>query len=163
VASPASVLYVELVMSVDRVGEAARSAPVVAGEWPPAVVVAHVGDVDEQVWLPRIEQMVAAHAAGATPPSFTWWEPDGEATYERNRDLSVDDAIARSMAARITMLTRLRELTPEQWGARGQHEIFGDMDIEAVIYAVLAHDEEHRASLLLPRVSDDMDGDAGSA
>ena len=32
-----------------------------------------------------------------------------------------------------------------------------------VVYAVLAHDEEHRASLLLPRRSDDVDGDAGPA
>jgi hypothetical protein len=162
VTSPASVLYVELVMSVDRIGEAARSAPSVEGEWPPAVVVAHVGDVDEQVWLPRIEQMVAAHDAHAAPPSFTWWEPDGDATYERYRDISVDDAIARTMAARISLLTRLRDLAPEQWAARGQHEIFGEMDIEAVVYAVLAHDEEHRASLLLPRPSDDVDGDAGA-
>ena len=160
-ASPPSVLYVELVMSVDRIGEAARAADVVAGEWPPAVVVAHVGDVDEQVWLPRIEQMVAAHDSGAPAPSFVWWEPDADATYDRHRVMSVDDAIAHSMSARISVLTRLRELTPEQWGARGQHEIFGDMDIEAVIYAVLAHDEEHRASLLLPRRSDDVDGDPG--
>jgi hypothetical protein len=157
------VLYVELVMSVDRIGEAARSAPTTDGEWPPAVVVAHLGDVDEQVWLPRIEAMVTAHDSGAPAPSFVWWEPDGDATYERYRDTSIDDAIARTMSARIGMLTRLRDLTVDQWAARGQHEIFGAMDVEAVIYAVLAHDEEHRASLLLPRRSDDVDGDAGPA
>jgi hypothetical protein len=151
VASSASVLYVELVMSVDRIGEAARSAPEVEGEWPPAVVVAHVGDVDELVWLPRIERMVSAFDSGSTPPAFTWWEPDAEETFARYREMSIDDAIARTMAARIAMLTRLRDLEPEQWGAQGTHEIFGEMDIEAVIYAVLAHDEEHRASLLLPR------------
>lgn len=162
-ASPASVLYVELVMSIDRIGEAARSAPTVEGEWPPAVVVAHLGDVDEQVWLPRIEEMVAAHVSGAPAPSFVWWEPDGEATYERYRGTSIDDAIARTMSTRIGMLTRLRDLSVDQWAARGHHEIFGEMDVEAVIYAVLAHDEEHRASLVLPRRSDDVDGDAGPA
>ena len=162
VASPASVLYVELVMSVDRIGEAARAARTREGEWPPAVVVAHVGDVDEQVWMPRLAQMVTAYDAGDPPPSFTWWEPDGEGTYARFRDLSVDDAVARTMSARISLLTRLRDLSAEQWGARAQHEIFGDMDVQAVIYAVLAHDEEHRASLVLPPKLDDVGGETAA-
>ena len=54
------------------------------------------------------------------------------------------------MAARISFVTRLRELTPDQFaGIRGHHEVFGEMDTHAVVMAVLAHDEEHRASLLL--------------
>jgi hypothetical protein len=54
------------------------------------------------------------------------------------------------MATRIAMLTRLRELEPEQWAATAQHEVFGLMDVQALVLAVLAHDEEHRASLVLP-------------
>ena len=72
-ASPVSVLYVELVMSIDRIGDAARLAPVREGEWPPAVVVAHLADVDEQVWLPRIDEMVQAFESGGRAPSFTRW------------------------------------------------------------------------------------------
>jgi hypothetical protein len=149
VASPASVLYVELVMSIDRIGDAARVAPVRQGEWPPAVVVAHLADVDEQVWLPRVEEMVAAFDTTAALPHFSWWEPDPVATLERYRSMSVDDAVARAMAARIAMITRLRHLTTEQWaGARGQHDVFGEMDVEAVVLATLGHDEEHRASFV---------------
>ena len=158
-ASPASVLYVELVMSVDRMSGSAhaaaerRAAEGRAGsvdDWPPHVVLAHVADVDEQVWTPRLELMVTAFDQGAEPPSFDWWEPDGVATYERYHAMSVDDAAARLMATRIAMLTRMRELSPEQWaGARAQHETFGEMDIEALVLATLAHDEEHRGSLVL--------------
>lgn len=142
-------LYVELLMSIDRVGDAARSAAAREGEWPPAVVVAHLADVDEQVWLPRLEAMVDALGSGSAAPQFTWWEPDPVETLERYRDLSVDDAIACALAGRTAYLTRLRDLTDEQWaGARGQHDVFGEMDVEAVVLATLAHDEEHRASLL---------------
>ena len=152
-------LYVELVMSVDRITGSARAAVdrraaagVVGGsdDWPPAVVVAHVSDVDEQVWTPRIEVMVAAFDAGRPAPGFDWWEPDGEATYARYRDISLDDAAARLMSTRIAMLTRLRELSAEQWaGARAQHATFGDMDLEALVLATLGHDEEHRGSLVM--------------
>lgn len=149
-ANPPSVLYVELVMSVDRIGDAARIAPVREGEWPPAVVVAHLADVDEAVWHARIDLMVEALETGAPEPYFDNWEPDPVATYERYRDWSVDDAVARAMATRIAFVTRLRGLTPEQYaGIRGRHEVFGEMDVQAVVMAVLAHDEEHRASLLL--------------
>lgn len=150
-ANPASVLYVELVMSIDRIGDAARAAgPRAEGEWPPAVVVAHLGDVDEQVWHARIDEMVAAYDAGTVEPRFANWEPDPVATYEHYRDWTVDDAVARAMAARISFVTRLRELTPEQYaGIRGHHEVFGEMDTQAVVMAVLAHDEEHRGSLVL--------------
>jgi hypothetical protein len=159
VASPASVLYVELVMSVDRMTESARAAVarreaggVVGGpdDWPPHVIVGHVSDVDEQVWTPRLALMLEAFEAGQRPPSFDWWEPDDESTYARYAGTSLDDAAARLMSTRIAMLTRLRELTPEQWaGARAQHETFGEMDVEALILATLGHDEEHRGSLVM--------------
>jgi hypothetical protein len=158
-ASPASVLYVELVMSVDRITESARAAAArreaegVVGtpeDWPPHVVVAHVADVDEQVWGPRLVQMVAAYEAGDPPPHFDWWEPDGQATYARYCDSTVEDAAARLMSTRIMLMTSLRELTPEQWaGARAQHDVFGEMDVEALVLATLGHDEEHRGSLVL--------------
>ncbi|HET7902063.1 MAG TPA: DinB family protein [Candidatus Nanopelagicales bacterium] len=148
-ANPPSVLYVELVMSIDRIGDAARESEPIEGEWPPAVVVAHLGDVDEQVWHARIDAMVDAFESGAATPEFANWEPDPVATYDRYRDWSVDDAVARAMAARIAFVTRLRDLSPEQFaGIRGQHEVFGTMDTHAVVMAVLTHDEEHRASLL---------------
>ncbi len=149
-ANPPSVLLVELVMSVDRLIDSARTAPAPADGWPPPVVVAHVGDVDELVWTPRLEQMVAAYDVGEPAPSFVWWEPDGDATYAAYRDYSLDEAGARTMASRIAMITALRDLTPSQWESTANHDIFGLMDVAALVLAVLGHDEEHRGSLVLP-------------
>ncbi len=150
-ATPNSVLYVELVMSVDRLHQSAEKAGAREGEWPPSVVVAHVGDVDEQVWTPRLMQMVAAFDAGAPPPELTWWEPDADATLERYAAWSLDDAAARTMRTRIALLTALRELRDDQWGATALHEVFGVLDVQELVLRVLAHDEEHRGSLVLPR------------
>ena len=85
-ANPPAVLMVELVMSIDRMIQSAQTAQekqshlVIPGEWPAQVVLGHVSQVDEQVWMPRIAQMCQALEAGEKPPSFTWWEPDANAT-----------------------------------------------------------------------------------
>ncbi len=43
----------------------------------------------------------------------------------------------------------MRDLSDDDWGARADHDTFGPMDVEGLMLQVLAHDEEHRASLLL--------------
>ena len=150
VATPPSVLMVELVMSVDRLITSARAATPPTEGWPPAVIVAHVGDVDDEVWSPRLELMVAAFESGDAAPSFVWWEPDADVTYAKYADHTLDEAGARLMAARISLLTRLRDLTPEQWAATAHHDVYGLMDVTALVMEVLSHDEEHRGSLVLP-------------
>ena len=136
-------------MSIDRVIDASRTAVPEPDGWPPQVIVSHVSDVDEQVWTPRIDLMVDAFERGDAAPQLEWWEPDGEATLARYATSTLDEAAARAMATRIALLTRLRAVTPEQWdGARAEHAAFGTMDLEALVLATLAHDEEHRATLV---------------
>ena len=152
-AIPRSVLMVELLMSADRVVTAAQQArPRAAGPdddaWPVATVVGHLSQVDVEVWIPRIDLMVAARA-DAAPPLFTWWEPDAEATRLAFAGVDADEAGARLLASRTSLLHRLRELSEEDWAARAEHDTFGPMDIEGLMLQVLAHDEEHRASILL--------------
>jgi hypothetical protein len=144
---PRSVLMVELLMSADRVLESARAAtpPEDPLEWAPATVVGHLSLVDEQVWLPRLELMVASDTA----PSFTWWEPDGDETRDAFATMSLDETGARLLASRTAILHRLRSLDDEGWAATGLHDVFGVMDVEALMIQALAHDEEHRASLVL--------------
>jgi hypothetical protein len=124
---------VELVMSIDRMSQSAQAAQevqshlVIPGEWPAQVVLGHVSQVDEQVWMPRIAQMCSAQAAGDEPPSFDWWEPDASATYERFKDMSISEASGLATA---------------------EHEAFGRIDVAGLIIQILTHDEEHRASLV---------------
>ena len=152
--NPPAVLMVELVMSIDRMIQSAQAAAEsqihlpIPGEWPAQVVLGHVSQVDEQVWIPRIAQMCQAQADGAQPPNFAWWEPDASATFDRFHEMSLAQASAAAMSARTQLLTAIKELTPEQWGARAQHEAFGEIDLAGLIIQVLTHDEEHRASLV---------------
>ena len=154
VPNPPAVLMVELVMSIDRMIQSAQAAQekqrhlVIPGEWPAQVVLGHVSQVDEQVWMPRIAQMCSALAAGDEPPSFDWWEPDASATYERFKDMSISEASALAMSVRTHLLSVVKELTSELWLATAEHEAFGHIDIAGLIIQILTHDEEHRASLV---------------
>ncbi len=152
--NPPAVLMVELVMSIDRMIQSATSAQIsqshleIPGEWPAHVVLGHISQVDEQVWIPRIVQMCEAQAIGAEPPSFPWWEPDPDATFERFSEMGLESASALAMATRTQLLSTVKDLTPEQWQASAQHEAFGLIDISGLIIQILTHDEEHRASLI---------------
>lgn len=144
-----STLLVELLMSADRVTTAAReSAPRPDDEWSCATILGHLAQVDHEVWLPRIDVMVAAQEAG-TDAVFTWWEPDATATAARFRDAAIDDTAALLLASRTALLNRLRHLGDEEWAATAEHETWGAIDVEGLMLQALAHDEEHRASILL--------------
>jgi hypothetical protein len=152
--NPPAVLMVELVMSTDRMiqsaqaAKAAQSHLAIPGEWPAQVVLGHVSQVDEQVWIPRIAHMCQSQAEGGQSPSFEWWEPDAAATYEKFCDISLEEASALAMSARTQLLSVVKDLSPEQWGATAVHEAFGSIDIVGLIIQILTHDEEHRASLV---------------
>jgi len=135
-------------MSVDRMIESAKGAAAIAGQWSPATILGHVSEVDEQVWLVRLDQMVTAHRVGEPPPTYAWWEPDAQSTSETYASWTVEDASARVMAQRITLLTALRDLAEGDWAARAVHESFGEIDVRGLVIEALAHDEEHRASLV---------------
>lgn len=152
--NPPAVLMVELVMSIDRMIQTANSAHVsqshlvIPGEWPAQVVLGHVSQVDEQVWIPRIAQMCQAQTEGLEAPSFPWWEPDPEATFQRFNEMSLSEASAVAMSARTQLLSVVKDLAPEQWKATALHDAFGEIDVSGLIIQILTHDEEHRASLI---------------
>ena len=139
---------VELVMSIDRMIQSAQNAVTKPGEWSPATVLGHVSQVDEQVWMPRIDLMVNAQLNGESAPVFTWWEPNAEETAAKFGEFSLEAASASAMATRTQLLTRVRELTAEQWSATAVHDSFGEIDVSRLLIEVLTHDEEHRASLV---------------
>lgn len=143
-----AVLLVELIMSADRLIQAAEKAHEVPGEWSPATILGHLSQVDSQVWLARLELMLTAQAQGEPAPGFVWWEPDPKATAEQFGNASVEEAAAILMASRTNMLTRLRELSPEQWNAGATHDTWGEIDVTGLLMQALAHDEEHRETMV---------------
>ena len=147
-----SVLMVELVMSADRVIQSAEKVAdqnsTVDGEWAPQVILGHLSQVDEEVWLHRIGLMVDAKRKAAPAPSFVWWEPDPVLTAERFANYSVQDAGAELMATRTKLLTTLRDLSEDDWSATASHDTFGEISITDLLLEFLGHDEEHRATLV---------------
>jgi hypothetical protein len=156
VATPPAVLMVELIMSIDRMIASAqksgsRPEEWLQGsedEWAASVVLGHIAQVDELVWLPRLKQMCIAAATGNPAPSFPYWEPDPEQTVARFQDQTIADVAAFAMSNRTSLLTFVKNLVPEQWSATAKHETLGEVDVRALLMQVLTHDEEHRASLV---------------
>ncbi|CAB4335811.1 unannotated protein [freshwater metagenome] len=146
--TPPAVLLAELIMSIDRMIRTAESATPIPGEWAPQVVLGHISQVDEQVWIPRIEQMCQAQTDGQSPPEFTWWEPDATKTQAKFQAQPLQDVAAIAMATRTTLVTAIKDLSAEQWNATAKHETFGKIDVSALIIQILTHDEDHRASLV---------------
>jgi hypothetical protein len=142
------VLIVELVMSIDRMIESAKLANPPVGEWNASTLLGHVSQVDLQVWLPRVEMMLAAQSANEAEPSFTFWEPDPIETARIFESMDIEDAAGVALQARTKLVTYLSTLTANQWDARANHATFGSMDVRDLIFKALTHDEEHRASLL---------------
>jgi hypothetical protein len=147
---------VELIMSIDRMITSAQNAGLRPPEWfadnhdqwEPPVVLGHISQVDEFVWLPRIQLMCQAQAAGDPPPQFVWWEPDPAETIAKFGSQSLQDVAALAMSHRTTLLSAVKDLSPTQWQAKAKHDAFGEIDVGALLIQVLTHDEEHRASLV---------------
>ena len=154
--TPPAVLMVELIMSIDRMITSAQNAGSRPPEWlasddeqwAPPVVLGHISQVDELVWLPRIQLMCQAQATGDPPPQFVWWEPDPAETVAKFGRQSLEDVAALAMSHRTTLLSAVKDLTPTQWQSQAKHDAFGEIDVSELLIQVLTHDEEHRASLV---------------
>lgn len=154
--TPPAVLLVELIMSIDRMITSAQNAGSRSpkwladsgDQWPPQVVLGHISQVDQLVWLPRLQLMCQAQDAGNPAPEFTWWEPNPEETMAKFASQSIEDVAAIAMSHRTTLLSAVKDLTPTQWQAQAKHDTFGEIDVSALLIQVLTHDEEHRASLV---------------
>lgn len=151
-----SVLMVELIMSADRIIQAAEKVEeresgyslAESNEWGPQVILGHLSQVDDQVWLHRINVMVDAHDRKADVPTFVWWEPDPLETQRLFESFTVQEAGAELMATRTKVLTRLRDLTEDQWQASATHDTFGQISVTDLLLELLGHDEEHRGTLV---------------
>ena len=146
------VLLVELIMSADRIISASEvaEAPASADEWDASTILGHLLQVDEEVWIARLETLLdpdyqAKHPDGA---SFAWWEPDPVATRARFHGKERSSVAADFLAMRTSLLMRLRGVDPSVWSLRWQHESRGELTLTDLILWVLEHDEEHRASIL---------------
>ncbi|CAB4339501.1 MAG: hypothetical protein F2839_04470 [Actinobacteria bacterium] len=144
-----AVLFAEIVLSADRLIQAASISQPAPDQWPPHVVLGHIALNDERNWLVRIESMTSAHRQSQPEPFFDWFEPEAAEVEERFKDLTIDEAGAELLSTRTQIVLALRELSENDWQATAQHSIFGTLTVTDLVLRMLAHDEEHRAGLLL--------------
>jgi len=126
----------------DRLAAAARAAPPeppAPGEWAPTDIVRHLIAVEEEVWHPRLRQLIAEDE-----PRWAWVEPD---RWQGSPDASLDELLATYADRRATTLTLLDDLARDGWSKTGVHATFGRLDATGLMQKALDHDEEHIASL----------------
>lgn len=137
----------ELTDSANHLVRSASSSPFNGNGWSPIVILGHVSDVDEQVWLARIDSMVRTFRANEPRPTFAWWEPDPLATQLKFERYSLDEAAAHLLSSRKRVISTLNALDIQDWNAKASHATFGLMHLADMIEKILIHDKEHLASL----------------
>ncbi len=115
------------------------NAPAIPGEWSAREVTLHLAAVDEIVWQPRLDALVAEAF-----PHWPWVEPGlwsgpGDATFE--------GALAAFSRLRAATIARVDALDDAGWARRGIHATFGELDVAALLRIELDHDEEHLAQI----------------
>ena len=115
--------------------------------WSPAIILGHLVDVDNEVWMPRFEMMRDAMKKKAPIPQLSWWEPNAEDTEKQYSGISLEVSKSNLLASRKNMQTYLLALSVDEQGAKAQHKTFGEITIESMLQVILDHDKEHRTSL----------------
>lgn len=125
----------------DRLAAAARAAspePPAPGEWPPTDVVRHLIAVEEEVWQPRLRELI-----DEDEPRWRWAEPD---RWLGSPEASLDDLLALYAARRAATVALLDALGDTGWARTGVHATFGRLDAAGLMEKALDHDDEHIAS-----------------
>lgn len=126
---------------------AAQAAAVQPGLWSPAVILGHLSQVDDEVWSPRIVQMVDARHRGVSAPTFHWWESEPGTTEARFGSLTLAETSAELSRARGALVEQLAGLADDDWTAIAHHDTFGVVDVVGLVREILAHDHEHLDAL----------------
>ena len=115
--------------------------------WTPAIILGHLADVDQEVWLARFVIMIDAMHKTQSVPHLEWWEPDAKQTEEKYSAFSLAQAQKNLLASREEVVSFLRALPLADRSALAHHSTFGEITIESMLQVILEHDEEHRTSL----------------
>lgn len=122
---------------------AAQSATPQPDNWPPSVILGHLSQVDDDVWAPRVAQMVEARRRSVSAPTFHWWESQPGSTESRFGTMSLTETAAELSRARTALIDQLAALPDDEWTAIAHHDTFGVVDVVGLVREILAHDHEH--------------------
>lgn len=109
------------------------------GEWSAREVVLHLAAVEEEVWQARLDAL-----ATESFPRWPWVEPG---LWSGPGDGTFDGAFEAYAVRRAATLARLDALDEAGWRRTGRHDVFGVLDVAAMLRILLDHDEEHLAQI----------------
>ncbi|MEI9906927.1 MAG: DinB family protein [Actinomycetota bacterium] len=142
------VLLSELSASAENICSQAQRSKWDGESWSPTIILGHLFDVDNEVWMYRFTLLRQAKEKGLEPPQLEWWEPDPEITVHRYGSESLQVSLERFHKSRKEMVEYLIDLSIDDREASAHHATFGKITIESMLQIILDHDAEHLGSLI---------------
>jgi uncharacterized damage-inducible protein DinB len=116
-----------------------RPAP---GRWSALEVLCHLRDADREVFLPRLERMLAERNPELPGVDMTGWER--ARAYDRQPPAAV---LEEWVAVRRTLLARLAPLGRADWARVGIHAERGPYPLHELVRYCADHDLSHRRQI----------------
>lgn len=113
-------------------------APTEEGGWNVHQIVAHVWDVDKQAYGLRMRRILAEDH-----PSFENYDADSWFASQYDAAIPLETMLGEFESRMAEVLPILRSLPPEAWNRMGNHQIQGDLTLQAWVERGLAHVLEH--------------------
>jgi hypothetical protein len=127
---------------LERHGDARFRATPGAGRWSALEVLCHLRDADLDVYLPRLERILAEEAPAIDFADMERW---GDARgYKETVPRAALDAWR---AARARLLARLAPLGPREWGRIAFHSLAGPFPLADQVRNWVEHDLSHRRQI----------------
>jgi len=101
--------------------------------------VRHLIAVEEEVWQPRLRQLI-----DEDEPRWPWAEPD---RWQGLPEASLDELLAVHADRRAATVALLDTLGDAGWERSGVHEVYGRLDVAGLMRRAGSHDDEHVESL----------------
>jgi hypothetical protein len=115
-------------------------------EWGPLEVLAHVAEM-LGYWLDQMELVIAARGE-PVPMGRQTGDPGRAAAIEQGRRQPTGELLTRIRSAIGRYVTRLPELSADDWERRGIHPRLGEMTVAEMLERfVLSHLDEHATQL----------------
>ena len=115
-----------------------------AKRWSVLEVVCHLADVDREVYLPRVERLLAE-----SMPSFQSVDPPPWAEARGYRDREPAAAVEDWARAREQLVDRLAPLGRRDWARVALHSVFGHLTLGDFVRNWVDHDLAHRRQIAL--------------
>lgn len=107
-------------------------------EWSVVEIIAHLADLDSEVFLPRMQKIVSEDE-----PFLPGIQTDDWVNVRKYNSLSLTEVCNKFYAARKSLLSFLEELPSDYWKRPARHAIFGPTTLHEQVAFTCQHDQTH--------------------